>query len=73
MHVEDATIILSPIRHNINAYHSENNKCGGNSSMVILDNRHLCGNIIPDNKDRRIDKIHKSIYSFLSSLQIGGD
>ena len=46
MHVEDATLIFSPIRKNTISYPSEDKKISGDSSMVLTYDGLLCGNVI---------------------------
>ena len=54
MHDEYDTINVSYMIKNRNAYPPEDNNCGGNSSTIIIDYRHLCDTIISDNTDLSI-------------------
>ena len=62
MHVEDDTLMLYPIIYIINAYPRLYNKCGDDSSMVILDDEHLCDTITVGNTYIRSINVPESRY-----------
>ena len=71
MHVEYYILHLSPIKHNINYYPSEDNKWGYEPSMFLIDDGHLCDIFISDNTDHNKNNSPESRYLVLSSLHIG--
>ena len=72
MHAEDDNILtFSPTRHKINAYPRKENNCGDNSSMVLLDDKHLGDTTISGNTHLRGNIIMERRDLVLSSLYIG--
>ena len=70
VHAEYDIINFSPNINNINSYTREYNNLGNDSSMVILDNGHLCDTDIDDNTYLISNNITESIYLILSSIHI---
>ena len=65
------TLNFSLIRHSRNLHPREENNCGDESSIVILDNEHLCDTIIASNAYIRSNKVIKIRDLVISSLHIG--
>ena len=72
MHDEDDTLYLLPMRHIRNAYPREENNCGDDSVMFLIDERHMGGTIISKNTDLRSNNVPESRYLVLSYLHISG-
>ena len=70
MHVEYDILNFSLIRQNINTYPREYNHCGDYSSIIHLDDDHLCDTIISGNTDLIGNNIMKIIDLVLSSIHI---
>ena len=74
VHVEYGIQNLPPIRQNINAYPREQKKgkkCGADSSIVPLDDEHLCDTIISINTYISCNKTLEIRDSFRYNLHIG--
>ena len=69
--VEDDIINLSPVRQKIDSYHREENICGDDYIMVLIDNEHLGETTISGNTDLRGNMIMEIRDSVLSSIHIG--
>ena len=71
MHNEYDTLNFWLIRQNSNSYPREENNCGDDSSIFILDYDHLFGTIIDGNTYIISNNIMESRYSVLSYIHIG--
>ena len=52
MNVEDDITNIFTIRQKRNVYHREDNKCGDNFIMIILDESHQCKTAIYENQEQ---------------------
>ena len=70
IHIEYDILNLSLIRHNINAYPIKGKNFFGDSSIVILDDKHVRVTIITGNIDNNVSYILENRDSVLSYLHI---
>ena len=72
MYDEYDTLHFYPMRQNINDYPREENKCGDDSIMFLIDYRHVCDTKIDEDTDLISNEIYDIIYYLLPSTHIGG-
>ena len=70
--IEHDSLNVYPTRQNGNAYPDEYNKCGYDSSTIIIDDGHLGDTLIPENTDIVRNNIPEDRYLVLYYFHIYG-